>query len=181
MENPLAAGLRLVGYADELSPHVSHTGWYTDQEYSEGCARGVVYRLPTHKGKELFVYGYADNENPPSACLCFDVTRGEAGHPRGAAHWADEIARLVAEQESEYQEAWRAGRAYDEAGEEVGGIRRTTLALIKEIKTVLIGAPNICATLRAVITSNLQEISTLRERRAELFATYGTHPGWVDT
>ncbi len=179
MENPEAAGLRLVGFADELSRHIDHKGWYTDQEYSEGCARGVVYRLPARDGESVFVYGYADNENPPSACLCFDVT----GDEREAACWADGIAELVAEQESEYQVAWRAGRSYDEAGEAVGEARRATLTLIKEIKALCPSPeayPETYATLRGAVMSALAEIRELREKRANWLNDFENHPAFTE-
>lgn len=179
MENPEAAGLRLVGFADELSRHIDHTGWFTDRDFQDETARGIVYRLPARNGDSVFVYGYADPCNDGPACLCFDIT----GDKLEAACWADGIAELMAEQESEYQEAWRAGRSYEEAEESIGVVRRATLTLIKEIKALCPSPktyPKTHATLRGAVTSALAEIRTLREQRADWFDSYGGHCGFTE-
>lgn len=180
MENPTSAGLRFAGYADELSPCISHKGWFVDREFQSETARGVVYRLPARKGRARLVYGYADPHNDGPACLCFDAADSE-GY---AADLADNIAERMAEEESEYQEAWRAGRDYDEMDNTISDIRRSTLALIKEVKAICPSPdtyPETYAALREGITSAIAEIRTLRERRADLIDSYGQHPAWLDS
>lgn len=179
LENPAGAGLRFVGFADELSPYIAHNGWYTDREMQHGAVRGIVYRMPTRHGCPKFVYGFADPENEGAVCLCFDAADDE----QYAAKCADDIAERMAEQESEYQEAWRAGRSYDEAGDTIGETRRATLALIKEIKAICPSPatyPETYAALREGVMSALAEIRTLRERRTDWLDTYGNHPGFME-
>lgn len=78
------------------------TGWYLDREFMDETVHGVVYQLPHGR----FIAGYADPHNDGPACL--DVTTIH-DNESDAERMADEHARIMAEHESEYQEAWRAG------------------------------------------------------------------------
>jgi hypothetical protein len=95
IEKPRDAGLRLVGYADEIV-NLRHKGWYCD-EHQDDLFRGVVYRLPHSRG---FIAGYADPWNDGPAFVCLEL----AEDGRQAAFWADSIAEREAESEREYQE-----------------------------------------------------------------------------
>lgn len=107
IERPRDAGLRLVGYADEIAK-LRHRGWYCD-EYQDEVFRGVVYRLPHSRG---FIAGYADPYNKGCAFVELSACATEVD----AAHSADEIARYEAEREIEYQESQSAKlRAEEEA------------------------------------------------------------------
>lgn len=62
IEKPADMGLRFVGFADELSNHIKHTGWYTDA-YGDSSIRGVVYQLPGRNGRARFVAGHDNADN----------------------------------------------------------------------------------------------------------------------
>lgn len=67
IETPSAMGLRFVGYADKISDHINHTGWYTDA-YQNETIRGVVYQLPGRNGKARFVAGHDNPDNGKADC-----------------------------------------------------------------------------------------------------------------
>lgn len=86
-----------VSFADELVSR-RHTGWFLDACQNEK-ARGVVVRLP--RGR--FLAGFEDGRGSwRCAGQLFDT-------PEDAAHDADEQARIYAEAEFEYNEAWHEG------------------------------------------------------------------------
>lgn len=73
IENPDARGLRLEGFADDLTGGIDHKGWWMDPDGMGETARGIVYRLPARKGRAVFLAGYADPFNADS-----DTGRGPA-------------------------------------------------------------------------------------------------------
>lgn len=124
VEKPETAGLRFVGFADELASNsVRHTGWYLDP-HGEGfdLARGVVYQMTTRKGKVRFVagvmvsYDYGrDFSHMCAAAISLDDIHEEARCQEfedasdydaaiDCALAADECARIYAENEQEYRE-----------------------------------------------------------------------------
>lgn len=143
IENTDQAGLRFVGFADEIDRSIQHTGWYTDED---GCAetlRGAVWQLPGRNGVPLFVAGYCDPHNHGAARICFDVIEGERPEwvpPRNgwsgywsycdsatdhdgcreAARQADGIAEIAAESEREWREtSYKAMDAHEMLAEAV--------------------------------------------------------------
>ena len=80
-------------YADEIDSSIGHRGWYTD-DAGTGCkVRGIVFRLPHTRG---FLAGWTYGENMTSGCEArIHQTEIEA------ARYADECARVVAENELE--------------------------------------------------------------------------------
>lgn len=191
IEKPDDCGLRFVGYADELNSFIKHTGWYTDDDGFYETVRGVVYQLPARDGKPQYVAGYDDANNPGSACLSFDITEGERDEncgygcneqgKRDAASHADQIAERCAENQREYNRAWRAGSDYHELSDEISTIRKSTLKLIAEIKAARQSrnkSPMICETLATAIKDNLKTIRKNRDKCAELFSDYGNEPGF---
>lgn len=171
-------GLRGVGYADEILSRLRHKGWYTDDTQSD-VYRGIVYQLPGRDGKSLYVYGYADPMNRGAAFLCFDYVDDK----EDAARFADRLAEIFAEEEREYQEAWRAGRDYVDLEEEIKKVRAAALALAKERHTAKgsgYPTPMICATIRKTVLEAYQSIQTMREERETLFNDFGRHPGFVE-
>jgi hemerythrin len=167
-------GLRLVGFADEICKRaIDHTGWYTDQEAQEGCARGVVYQLPARGGKARYVYGVADENNDDCALLDFDSTDDK----EQAAHWADDTARHFAEEESHYQASWRAGSDYHDLGERIAEHRTQVIALCREARKArknpdASSFPTICELIREGVASHLASMRKAREKRAELLDGY---------
>lgn len=102
---------------------------------------------------------------------------------RDAARGADRDAEITAEAENEYQEGWRAGNRWREAGEEIAESRREALALLAEMRPLRRAggaAPAICSTLRAAVASLVWEIHRAREKRAELAAGYWNRDAFND-
>lgn len=169
--------MRLVGFADEIAK-LGHRGWYThDDGDPDEILRGVVYQLPSRKGKLQFMYGYADPNNDGAARLSETI----ADDKDDAARWADSVAEYAAEEECDYNRAWQAGRRFDEAGEEVKTLRGECLALIRETKAACDALTNytaIKATIRSEIASYVNQIRELREERAKLEDDYGRSPAF---
>lgn len=178
----VSLGLRLVGFADEVSRSegrrgIDHKGWFTDDMESE-VYRGVVYQLPS-RGAPLYVYGYADPNNDDCALLSFDPESDKLD----AARYADHFAESFADEEREYNEAWQAGRRADDIADEIKSARKEALALGEEMraaKAANVAAPTICATLRSKIRSLYHNIQEARKERAELIENFGHRPGFVE-
>ncbi len=204
IESPAAAGLRFVGFADEISKAqhsraVDHTGWYLN-EFQDESVRGAVWQMEARNGAPRFVAGYDDPYNgradsDGAACISFDeIFTGERGDDESPNHSgaameaairADGIAESMAETEREYQAASSAGFEYSELAGEISATRRQTIQLIRELKTAakLISADSVrasCAALRATIKRNLDEIKEAREKRRELFDEFGSHDGFAN-
>lgn len=188
VEDTRAAGLRFVGWSDELGA-ASHSGWFTD-EFEERRLRGGVWQTPGSKGVSRLLYGYAEFEgrdvetNPGSACLCVsdvvrqpmrDETDGDLSGSEGArdaARWGDSMAESVAEDERDYQETYRRGEAAAEAHDAAIEARRELLPLLAEMRplrrggyTPLSPAARVCGILMGKVESLLETISTKREAR----------------
>lgn len=128
------AGLRFVGFADELAPHaIKHKGWYTDPDGFDGeVYRGAVWQLPARGGQCIYVAGFADPNNEGAALIDFEpiLTISKA------AYRADDTARIHAEREREYQqEKWRAAQRVRDLLEDICDARRAHTALIRAIWT----------------------------------------------
>lgn len=182
-------GLRLVGYADEIARTegrwrlIDHKGWYTDDDGSNGqTLRGVVYQLPARRGQKLaqYVYGYADPNNDDCALLCFEEPTGEVMR---AALAADHFAERFAEAERAYDEAWQAGRRYEDLADQIKDTREQALKLGAEMraaKKLGVAAPTICAVLRVKIASLYEAIQKMRKERRELQSSFGRCEGWAE-
>jgi hypothetical protein len=181
IERPESIGLRLVGFADEISRNIDHKGWYTNEFCdSSETLRGIVFQWPSRHGVERYVYGYADPDNEGAAALCFDVTDDK----NDAARWADSIAEYAAGEEREYQAASSARFQFDELGEDISDTRKSALRLIAELKAkrrALCDAPAIIAALRSDIEQMLDSIREARERRVTLENEFSCHAGWTES
>lgn len=125
------AGLRFVGFADELAPRIKHKGWYTDPEGFGEVYRGAVWQLPARNGECLYVAGFADPNNDGAALIDFEPFYDEIE----AAYRADETARIHAGHEREYQEKWQAAQRVRDLLEDICDARREHTALIRAIWT----------------------------------------------
>lgn len=188
-----AAGLRFVGYADELAG-LRHTGWHCDEEGRE-TLRAAVYQLPGKGRHARLIYGYQEHEgrgemNEGSATLCVsDIRRAdmreafgnldEADETRDAARSADSLAEHDADKRRDYDSAYQAGRKAAEIDAELIDTRRELLPLLAELRTErkrlaapagMAARPAICATLRAAVDSMLETISDKREARESAWA-----------
>lgn len=205
IEDPAAAGLRFVGFADEIAPRaVEHRGWFIAPENYDEVYRGAVYRLPGRAGRARYVAGYregsadstgrwSDMSGEPAARVDLRwIIEGEADDgcalpgsaARDAAMAADEIARIAAELEREYQEAWAAGAEYQRRGEAIEEARGFARELLAEIKGARRAVPEhgaICRTLREKLGALRRDILESRVRRAELLAGHAHMRGtWRD-
>lgn len=206
IEDPAAVGLRFVGFADEIAPRaVEHRGWFIAPEnYDEEVYRGAVYRLPARAGRPIYIAGYregsqnssgawSDMSGEPAARV--DLRTLIYGEPddgralpgeaaREAAMAANEIARIAAEREMEYQEAWAAGAEYQRRGESIAEARSFARELLAELKAVRATVPErgaICRTLRDKLGALRRDIAESRARRAELLDGHAHMRGtWRD-
>lgn len=88
---------------------------------------------------------------------------------KDCARAADSMAESAAEDAREYDEAWQAGRQFEELGEDIATTRREILAILKERRAVSgVEAPTLCGVIRARVESMLNDIRANREKRAEL-------------
>lgn len=118
IESAPDAGLRFVGYCDEINRHIRHNGWYGD-EFGDSTYRGVVLQRQAVDGYPCYLAGYEDPHNPGSYRVelrprDWFVDNGsiEGEAKTDAASRADRIAEIVAEREREYQYVWsKAGEA----------------------------------------------------------------------
>jgi hypothetical protein len=108
--------LRDIGASDALVRSIGHTGWFTDFEFADATYRGNVWQLPSRKGRTLFLAGYI--ESVDSGYVVLDAMRGKLrlfDTAEDAARAGDELARVNAERECEYQSYWHAEMAAEEA------------------------------------------------------------------
>lgn len=160
--------LTLEGDAHEFA-RLDYTGWYTDN-FQDGILKGAVisFRDPHRTSND-------ENENSHvfylSATYHTDwdgvTVYADSVHTtrRDAALYADECARIEAEQCREEDERYQLEQRAAEAREELHGLNVSTLALIREIKAARQNlTPAICSVLTAALKSALIQ-------RAALFQT----------
>ena len=167
---------------------IDHTGWYTNPfgeafKDGSGLCHGVVARL-AGVGPARFVAGYRmgdhdDDDAGTFAMRALYVATSsdesdieQAG--QDAARVADELARMVADLESEYQAAWQAGQEYSQKGETIATARAAARAILSERRELIrangSGWPAVCDAIRAQVTAHCDTIRTAREHRAKLAA-----------
>lgn len=160
--------LTLEGDACDFA-RLGHTGWYTSEDGDTGILKGAVlsFRHP-HKinsdedGSHVF-YLSATYHSDWDGITVYTDTIHETR--RGAALYADECARVGAEQAREDAEQYEREQRATEAREELHGLNVSTLALIREIKaTRKTLTPAICSALTGALKTALRQ-------RAELFQT----------
>lgn len=187
-ESTADAGLRFIGWADELPGGPNHTGWHTDEHGELETLRGGVWQLPGRNGRARLVYGYTEGEgrgemNPGSAAICVsDIVESEPCREwesvtdlpeiRDAARWADGVADNAAEAERDYRAAYDKGREaaeHDAAAIEARGELLSLLAEMRPLRkggfTPLSPAGRVYAALRAHVDSLLETISESRAAR----------------
>jgi len=160
IEDTVLAGLRTVGFADELANGIDHKGWYSSPDgFEEDIFRGIVLQLPAYNGFPRYVYGYADPNNDNAALIDFDIIEGPYGGEEGAmkygdsgellaaANHADDMARIWAEREKDYQAKDYAEQAAEEKRNEANDKH---------------------TALREYITEERDAIHTLREEADDL-------------
>lgn len=193
-----AAGLRFIGWADEIISDLRHTGWHCCP-YGEGMTlRGGVWQLPGRKGTARLVYGYAEFEgrgemNPGSAAIAtsevietrdnYEIRR--ADETRDAARFADSIAERRAEAERDYQESYAAGRVAAESDNLYRETRRGLLPLLAEFRLVRRGrsmvSEVVCDLMQKTIRERLAEMERERASRETAWGDCPTsaEPAWL--
>lgn len=199
--HPERAGLRFVGFADEIAGRaIDHSGWFIDCHESD-TYRGAVYQLPARKGRARYVPAYRegceirrtwhDMSGEGAARLAFgDMIEGERldssfdedSGKRDAAYRADSIAEIGADRAREYDSAWRAGRAFAEHMESAQAARAQARELIGDIRRARGDAgfcerfPSIGKALRSAIRDALETWQGERAKACELWEEYAlTH------
>lgn len=185
-----AKGLRLVGRVDPEGDFSSRddSGWFTDPwgHYARdgsGLMWGVVYQLPARDGVARFVAGYeqGDCDGGPwldletvytaQSCDGWSYEAAERAKRSGAANGANELARINAEKEREYQTAWHAGSSFASDSEAVEEARKAALELLKERRQHArrgTDSPAICAAIRDSVAGFRRDICEARENMARL-------------
>ncbi|CCD94665.1 hypothetical protein BRAO375_3660059 [Bradyrhizobium sp. ORS 375] len=176
IETPDQYGLRFVGYAQHIAPRsIRHTGWFLDDEGMGEKAQGVVYRMPSRKGRALLVAGIADPYNDGPAIVSFDTTDDETT----AALWADQLAERYAEAQRDFQRVISARARFDDLGDEISGERKQCLALIAELKPRMRSfGPATCKALRGAVADLLESIGRARQERADIRDAFASHAAW---
>lgn len=90
-------------------------GWYTDHEFQSDTYSGHVWQLPARKGAPIYIAGILDQD--AGYCM-LNVSRGQVAtfdDKDDAARAGDELARVLADRESDYREKCREVDALDDA------------------------------------------------------------------
>lgn len=206
IERPDLAGLRFVGFADELNRHIGHKGWFQYPGGDPGDVyRGVVYRMPARDGRSQYVEGFVSGEDTrggfretptggsdeskwPAVIFLADRHAGEPGGAEGAegddsairdaASGADSEAEAAAERERDYQESYAFGREAADAIEEAKAERESARALMAELRGMAALPPAVCAELRASIAGKLRRARRQYAKAAGLWREHGEPVTW---
>lgn len=182
-----SAGLRLVGYADEISQWIKHKGWYSRFDDYDSTYRGCVLQLPGHKGKARFIAAYEESD---SGGYVLDLSRGAVFEEdsrahgyrceardydaiRDAARAADSFAEREAKEAREYDTAWQAGAQWAQRLEEEREARKEALKLAGEARALRRKvspdeAPTVCAQIRSAFRELAESIAKSRLEREDL-------------
>ncbi len=114
------SGLREMGESHDVAPRaVNGRGWYRDSHLSETYT-GFIWRLPARNKIEHFIAGFKDEAAGGATIEANAVYECE----REAAMAADELARIHAEREREYDEKWSEANQQDAEREDArAGLR----------------------------------------------------------
>lgn len=194
------AGFRFVDYADRICEGIRHKGWFTDREFLDDTFRGAVFQLVTGpRGLARFASGYQESFNDGfviwvggrSAVQRETVSdrwefdhRDQIGAARDAAYSADGWAQHAAEEECDYQEAWRAGQEWSDLAVEIEEARREIRKVLAERRALKTagadGAETLCAMVKREVSRLLWNIREARERRETLAQDYDHLLGWAN-
>ena len=206
IEAPEAAGLRFVGFGDEIRKRqglrADCTGYYASPNNDSGeVYRPAVYQLPADReGRPRYVpavrhgsdgrHGWRDASGQEGAAILFlaDIELGEQGGEDSpsagyssamlqAARTADSLAERIAEDSRDYCEADSAGQDYASKIEEAAEARRAFLALRAELRGE--AARPGSAVRKAIREALAEHVRTWRKRKAEAFELRATWlSGW---
>lgn len=175
-------GLRFVGYADDLVERIRHKGWYTmdDGEDGEVC-RGVVYQLPSRGDGPIYVHGHQNSIDTSGASLCFRFN-DFCDDKKDAARMADDDAEMHAEEQRDYNRAWRAGRNVEEKWDEA----QVLIERIVDVYTLTHDAeihpdPLLAERVFTEVVGDLDlQIDGLASEIEQLHDQHGDEPGYLE-
>lgn len=152
--------------------NLRHTGWYNDNDFQDEVIRGMVFQIPGRNGKPQYLTGHDDPVNPGTACI--DM-RNIFNDREEAARDADDIARLVAERECEYREAWNAGAQAAEKKAESVRIVQSLREIVRELRSVTVsGLPAaLCGLVKEKLDKGMAEVRRLRADAAKAIDDWG--------
>lgn len=122
-------GLRFVGKAHEIV-RMDHTGYYIDN-FQDETVHGQVWQLPARNGEPQYIPAVNDTWNPD--CSCVDFT-SVASDKEDCAQTADEMARVWAEREREYQAKEDAKNRLEEIDAEIKETYQDFRRIVREIR-----------------------------------------------
>jgi len=101
-----------------------------------------------------------------------------------AARAADRLAELASGESRDYDEAWQAGSRYADLGRDVSELRKVTLETIREAKeaarTMCGVFPSLGQVVQAAIRRNLDQITSLRDKRKRLQESFGGSQAFLE-
>lgn len=148
IENIQKAGLRFVGYADEII-NLGHTGWFAN-EFQDETYRGAVLQRQAVDGKPCYLAAYADPNN--EGTFRVDVREWFIDDKESAARLADSMAENVAEKEREHQEAFQHG---NDAADKM----HSAISIGREIIRHLRRAKELCAVSLATYGVDAEKLA----------------------
>jgi len=164
---------RDVGASDDIVRSIQHRGWYTDREFCDATYRGNVWQLAARRGRTLFIAGYCESDG--SGYVVLDASRGTLrlfATAEDAAWAGDELARIHAEHECDYQERWRAERVAEDALTDSRETVTELLAAWREQREIGALGTRLCADLRKRLTAAREAfreaLGSLMEARADM-------------
>lgn len=181
--------LRSLGFVDEMSDEgrmrgycIDHKGWFLDDDFQDEVARGVVFQLPGKNGKPRYIGGVADPCNDGPAILSLEIFDDKTD----AAHSADELARIYADNEKDYRRASNAGNHFVELGQEADSLRTRIIQLGAERRALRaklspLQFPAACKALADAIRHAYAGIVAAREERAELESNFGRDAAFLES
>lgn len=161
--------LRFVGYSDQLS-RINHNGWFADS-YQDEIYRGAVWQLPARKGKEIYVFGYMDENNPGSAIIDFDYTDSE----NDAAIRADSMAEHDAENAREYEAKDQAEQQIDQLKDDIADNKKEIKRLLqerRELKKQGLYNQTVCDLFAEKVKSLISDNQERKEKIGNLTVNY---------
>lgn len=177
VEQPGSNGLRFVGWCDELSHGIKHSGWWCDEQ-GASTLRGAVFQLPARSGRPVYISGYVSSDESPEQGARLDfsrVTFGDNGEDddakREAARYADSLAESAAEDESAHDAAWRGGQEARDAADAAKEARAELLAFLRALKpkkAAFCDSPALIEAAREKVTALLESIAGFRAERDRL-------------
>lgn len=146
-------GFRDVGdVSDVLGSRRFYGGYYADV-YGMEVYTGHVWQLPARDGKPQYIAGYIEQEGGYAVIEARGRNLELYDDKNDAAHAADELARIMAEQNRDYSEL---DQAHNDAMEEKDDAKTAVLNLTRAIKAQKAAGP-LAVELCGLLTDKLDQ------------------------